>query len=1183
MRERQSFQERFVRVKEDLLVWHCRKLEACFRGEDERKTIPKGWLAMFDQLEEHVKKNNHSAVLGLDLKNSARSAYGELKEFLGVIFTEDCKIAGRDRRIMDEMYMSAFEMYDEQTFPLIVCSKRGKGKSLRAERLVRLLPENWASTDAAASSRAGMNGNSASNNGKWVVYDEMISDLTTDSPNERLEYWKQITTKREYSLERTRTIKKSDGSEAHVTVRIVTPHNECHCICTNMGPMFTTPGKVPTSGKEAMVQRTICVFARSQTSYDAPNDEFERHISDPTTKARIDQFRMLTVLTGFCKLAVKGMSWLIPDLGYADRLFAVFDDILVKEYNLPRPDPRRTRKRRNVLLTMCALEAVARVFVYKQKADVYMPSKRDKDGNLPTFDCSHLLYAIRSMHPTREMITDAWSMSLEYSIGTSMFGTALMTTVAQTVLSPSRFGAKFSSHEYMADVDMNNQPPLVGRLIPSTSKGKFATRDVAPTAMPSHDDLQCRLDNMADRRRVCADFDRNAVADESITPTDGINNVTNSESQRLAYRNGLFPDMATATLFYEDSDLINWALGKDAEPRNPRQDTLDPIRGTKHCKGIVYKSVGVQGSSKTFDRAWAIVGHEPKAGKDTVLQVSRLLENSRDGACYAFQMHDEGITDTLRLLMSTENERICKEMPNLPDDYAPERAFVDSSTDGELIPQTSDRKVAVRTVIINGTKTNANETLPFDTRMGDLTKEKAPIQRGLDALHERCRLPSLLPLSSTKTVSCPPFRICDTSGFEANVSVLVQHLLMLFEASLRCAGVHGCSGVQERLFNESEALALSMELRCTKREVAWKIADYFPVHRACPSAVLPHEYVPFECPTMVASKVRVSHDKWTNEFETSYEELASFQINAARLHPYHVLRIPKATSGQFVYYVHDNDPRDVDTLPFSYDLLQIAWTVDVASRFYAPSACAVAKAFNAELNWRNHEEARPHDDSMDEGAFAKEMVAKWFPEMTLRFPGLKCQDTRDPMAVMLLSLPLAVAPTTEAVPLDIECVGDVHVSKEKAVQEASIRLGRLPTNDEVDDYIAITSKPSRTYGVQGDIFSLDTWTHHAYMSMRERGNTIEELCLNGWTQRDDEFLSLIDAEYMTMARRCAIRKKEQLPAADSYTYRAEKDRLSRDPLMPKKCAQTQPHQEVYNNRVKHNQANGTLGPPMVWS
>jgi hypothetical protein len=41
-------------------------------------------------------------------------------------------------------------------------------------------------------SKAGMNGQSDANNGKNVIYDEMLDELCDPEGSDRLEFWKQI-------------------------------------------------------------------------------------------------------------------------------------------------------------------------------------------------------------------------------------------------------------------------------------------------------------------------------------------------------------------------------------------------------------------------------------------------------------------------------------------------------------------------------------------------------------------------------------------------------------------------------------------------------------------------------------------------------------------------------------------------------------------------------------------------------------------------------------------------------------------------------------------------------------------------------------------------------------------------------------------------------------------------------
>jgi hypothetical protein len=94
----------------------------------------------------------------MQITASDRQVWQELQEWLGIIFTKDALIAGRDRHLMDELYLQSFEMYAKNRFVLIICSERGKGKSIRAVRMSKLLPKGFVAWQAASSARAGMNG-----------------------------------------------------------------------------------------------------------------------------------------------------------------------------------------------------------------------------------------------------------------------------------------------------------------------------------------------------------------------------------------------------------------------------------------------------------------------------------------------------------------------------------------------------------------------------------------------------------------------------------------------------------------------------------------------------------------------------------------------------------------------------------------------------------------------------------------------------------------------------------------------------------------------------------------------------------------------------------------------------------------------------------------------------------------
>lgn len=223
-----------------------------------------------------------------------------------------------------------------------------------------------ASARAPSARACAYAGNHSPNNGSTVFYDEVDSDLTPAECDRRMEFWKQIVTQRFIGIERTVQMKRNDGCDSHVTVKIKTDHRETHVICTNMGANFTNGGQEPDEGKRALIDRSQCIFARGQTNEDSSDAAFEQHLSNSSVQDRIDDFQLFTALCGFVRLLLRKSDWLAPDLTYAEHLFKLWDDMMVTEYNMARSEARRLTKRRENLITMCIMEAVARVFVFKQ-------------------------------------------------------------------------------------------------------------------------------------------------------------------------------------------------------------------------------------------------------------------------------------------------------------------------------------------------------------------------------------------------------------------------------------------------------------------------------------------------------------------------------------------------------------------------------------------------------------------------------------------------------------------------------------------------------------------------------------------------------------------------------------------------------------------------------------------------
>jgi len=129
------------------------------------------------------------------------------------------------------MYLTCFEMYFKNTFVLVVASDRGKGKSVRAFRLRDILPEGWCTNNSGNTARSHANGNNGPANGTVVICDEMLADMTPSECTEKMEAIKTMVGERMIEIERTRSVKTQDGTDQHVTFKIVTDHKEVWIIC----------------------------------------------------------------------------------------------------------------------------------------------------------------------------------------------------------------------------------------------------------------------------------------------------------------------------------------------------------------------------------------------------------------------------------------------------------------------------------------------------------------------------------------------------------------------------------------------------------------------------------------------------------------------------------------------------------------------------------------------------------------------------------------------------------------------------------------------------------------------------------------------------------------------------------------------------------------------------------------
>lgn len=143
--------------------------------------------------------------------------------------------------------------------------------------------------------------------------------------------------------------------------------------CTNRGPAFTRGSEEPSDGKQALLDRSVVLFVRTEGKKTHDDAEFETNMSHPQVRTKVRTFRILTCLTGLLKMLIFRQPFMRPDTALAQKMWDHWDERLDCKFGLPRPSPRKNVKRLSNLTTMCCLNAVAHVFMYKQvrRSDFY--------------------------------------------------------------------------------------------------------------------------------------------------------------------------------------------------------------------------------------------------------------------------------------------------------------------------------------------------------------------------------------------------------------------------------------------------------------------------------------------------------------------------------------------------------------------------------------------------------------------------------------------------------------------------------------------------------------------------------------------------------------------------------------------------------------------------------------------
>ena len=429
---------------------------------------------------------------------------------------------------------------------------------------------------------------------------------------------------------------------------------------------------------------------------------------------------------------------------------------------------------------------------------MYEAGKPDYAGRGKEFEFGDLWDVIRTMHPTREMIIAAWSHSLEYSIGTSAHGTNMMTAVCEKV------GMHIDNlfMEVPTETPTNLVNTHASNGLQTVAAWRKLMNEVEVAVPPGSVTTQCvganvttldaQRQRMRESRIVRNEFRSMAMdAPQCAPPMEAIQNVIGPDPTRK-YTNALFPTAIHHAMFYKPKALLVWATNGSV----PYDETgfRSGVGDKGHGRVLPFREHKTEGGSKHFDFGWFKLHEGAQATWTSVARDMKVL-----GTCTLFDMHVAGIADALFMMASSENNRLCAEMPKLPFNMRPSAAMV--AADGSPLKDDTLRVKLSGHLAINGNTYDAADDSDgaFEPRpVGhDWHKSTTRMHRQLDCLHQRGKLPMSMPFSSTNLARTPPVRRVDETNFEVNSMACLEHLLSLMEAILSCSSRPGLRGLQE--------------------------------------------------------------------------------------------------------------------------------------------------------------------------------------------------------------------------------------------------------------------------------------------------------------------------------------------------------------------------------------------------
>jgi hypothetical protein len=458
-----AYRRRHTELRRSVIKLALQKMQNAFESQNHRRSIPPGWLAIWDSLQEEIKRAGVEAakchgkrpgsmivdpmdpnssvgsaavgqLFGTGYNNFDLNSQGMFMELTMQLLNGEQGIQGPSTFITIAMHYAQYQVAQPMSFILAICGAGSTGKSERAVVMMDTQLPGWWVSGGGKSELADFNG-MGRDCGRMIHMDEVTKEFTTTG--EATERIKETTMKN--SCTRSRTVKKknANGDEDWETKIEFSLHYEAIVITSNCGFCLQHGNDEPSEQRAPLFDRMIVFPAPEVTNVKASSKEATRKKSNTVrgvkTCERIIQYRIICGLTWKVLLLIKHIPDFHPgNSEWAQRLLEDMDETLISTVpNLQRSTLRKQELRNMTLLSVCVQKEVVRKFLTVEGCMLH-EDLQATNGYLPPWTITQLVDVIQHLNYSPADVFEAWSHSLDYSPSTSSISFHIRQMVAMS-------------------------------------------------------------------------------------------------------------------------------------------------------------------------------------------------------------------------------------------------------------------------------------------------------------------------------------------------------------------------------------------------------------------------------------------------------------------------------------------------------------------------------------------------------------------------------------------------------------------------------------------------------------------------------------------------------------------------------------------------------------------------------